>query len=57
MKTINDNRQYHRMGNYTNDYHLAYRKQQYQKFMRDTYKKCPDKWRAMMRAKLHRKPR
>ena len=57
MKTINDNRQYHRLGAFTNDYHLMYRKQQYQKYMRDTFRTRPDKWRAMMRAKLHRKPR
>lgn len=57
MKTINDNRQYHRLGAFTNDYHIQYRKQQYARMMRDTFRKNPDKWRAMMRAKLHRKPR
>lgn len=57
MKTLNDSKRYHRLGAYTNDYHVMYRKQQYSKHMRDTFKKNPEQWRRMMRNKLNRPKR
>lgn len=55
MKAVNDNKQFHRMGNFTNDFHIQYRKKQYEKHMRDTFKATPEKWRCMMRNKLHKR--
>lgn len=57
MKAVDDGKPFHRLGSFTNDYHVQYRRKQYEKHMRDTFRKDPEKWRCMMRNKLHRKPR